>query len=122
MDYQQMTSPCGLDCFNCIGYLANEDPSYIPVIANALNITVEQAEKAVCKGCRNQNGKIPFAPMKCNVYPCIESKDISFCYECSDFPCDHLHPYADQASTARVARSARAQVRRFFYSVKHTNL
>jgi hypothetical protein len=98
MDYKQMTAPCGLDCFNCIGYLANEDPKWIPLIANTLNISQEQAEKAVCKGCRNQKGKIPFAPMVCNVYPCVKNKEISFCYECPDFPCDHLHPYADQAS------------------------
>ncbi|WP_104371761.1 DUF3795 domain-containing protein [Desulfocucumis palustris] len=98
MDYKQITAPCGMDCFNCIGYLANEDPKWIPEIANTLNISVEQAEKAVCKGCRNQNGKIPFLPMECNVYPCIKRKSISFCYECHEFPCDHLHPYADQAS------------------------
>lgn len=32
MDYQKMTEPCGLDCFNCIGYLANEDADLIPVL------------------------------------------------------------------------------------------
>lgn len=98
MDYKQMTAPCGLDCFNCIVCLANEDPKWIPVIAKALNISSEQEEKIVCKGCRNQNGKIPFLSMECNVYPCVKSKNISFCYECPEFPCDHLHPYADQAS------------------------
>jgi hypothetical protein len=25
MDYKRMTSPCGLDCFNCLMYLASED-------------------------------------------------------------------------------------------------
>ncbi|MDY7031729.1 MAG: DUF3795 domain-containing protein [Thermodesulfobacteriota bacterium] len=25
MDYAHMTAPCGLDCFNCPLYLANED-------------------------------------------------------------------------------------------------
>ena len=25
MDYKQMTAPCGLDCFNCPMYLANEN-------------------------------------------------------------------------------------------------
>ena len=37
MEYKQITSPCGLDCFNCIGYLANEDTKLIPVIVEALN-------------------------------------------------------------------------------------
>jgi hypothetical protein len=34
----------------------------------------------------------------CNVYRCISKKGIDFCFECPDFPCDHLHPYADKAS------------------------
>lgn len=97
-DYKKMTAPCGLACFNCIGYLANENPEMLSLIAKTLDIPVEKASQAVCKGCRNQNGKIPFSPMKCRVYPCAESKNILFCCECSDFPCDYLHPYADQAA------------------------
>ncbi len=97
MDFEQMTAPCGLDCFNCIGYLANEDPDMLPLIAKALHIPLEQAEKAVCKGCRNQKGKIPFIPMACRVYPCAATKQVRFCCDCDDFPCDYLHPYADQA-------------------------
>jgi hypothetical protein len=34
----------------------------------------------------------------CNVYKCIREKGINLCTECADFPCDHLHPYADRAS------------------------
>lgn len=98
MDYQQMTAPCGLDCFNCIGYLANGNPEMLPLIAKALDIPPEHAEKAVCKGCRNQNGKIPFLPTKCRVYPCSEHKKVAFCCDCPDFPCDYLHPYADKAA------------------------
>ena len=98
MDYINLTAPCGLDCFNCIGYLANTDPRMVIEISKTLNISSEQAEQAVCKGCRNQEGQIPFLPMECRVYPCSKRKNVTFCHECSDFPCDHLHPYADQAS------------------------
>jgi hypothetical protein len=34
----------------------------------------------------------------CNVHKCITKKGLSFCSDFSDFPCDHLHPYADMAS------------------------
>jgi hypothetical protein len=98
MDYRQMTAPCGLDCFNCICYLANDNPDLKPVIAAAFNISSEEAEKVVCRGCRNHGGDIPFLPVKCRVYPCVQSKHISFCCECPDFPCDLLHPYADKAA------------------------
>ena len=95
MNYEQMTAPCGLDCFNCIVYLANENQEIRSIVSEELDIPLEQI---FCKGCRNENGKCPVIPMECNVYPCAEKKGIKFCCDCSDFPCDYLHPYADQAA------------------------
>ncbi len=97
MDYRQMTAPCGLDCFNCPMYLANENEKLRTAISKNIGIPFE---KAVCKGCRNENGTIPFLGMTgpCNVYKCIEKKGLSYCCDCSDFPCDHLHPYAEMAA------------------------
>ena len=97
MDYKLMTAPCGLDCFNCPMYLAGENDEMRKVIASNMGIPFEQA---VCRGCRNESGTIAFLGMTepCNVYKCTEEKGISFCCDCSDFPCDHLHPYADKAS------------------------
>jgi hypothetical protein len=98
MDYNQMTAPCGIDCFNCPVYLARENEELRTAIARHFDIPLEHA---VCKGCRDENGTIAFLGMTepCNVYKCIEQKNISFCCDCSDFPCDHLHPYADEASS-----------------------
>jgi hypothetical protein len=97
MNYSQMTAPCGLDCFNCPLYLANENQELRSAVSKKLNIPLD---KAVCSGCRNENGTIPTFDMTepCNVYKCIRQKNIAFCSDCPDFPCDHLHPYADRAS------------------------
>ncbi len=97
MDYRQMTSPCGLDCFNCPMYLANEDMKLRENISRRLNMSPEAAR---CKGCRNEAGIIsPLGDNKpCAVYDCTIKKSIAYCYECIDFPCDRLHPYADKAS------------------------
>ena len=97
MDYERMTAPCGLDCFNCPVYLAGENERLRETMAKTLNVPFEQV---VCRGCRDENGTIAFLGMTepCNVYKCIEKKGLSFCCDCSDFPCDHLHPYADKAS------------------------
>lgn len=97
MDYKKMTAPCGLDCFNCPMYLANSNASLRQKIAENLGLPLE---KAVCAGCRHENGTIEFLGMTepCQVYRCISAKGLSFCCECADFPCDHLHPYADRAS------------------------
>ena len=98
MDYQMMTSPCGLDCFNCPVFLADEDEELRIKVAERLKIP---PEKAFCRGCRNENGTIACLNMTepCNVYKCIQKKGIDFCFDCDDFPCDHLHPYADEAKT-----------------------
>lgn len=97
MDYARMTAPCGLDCFNCPMYLANENESLRARISEKQGVPWE---KAACKGCRNEGGTIAFLGMTepCTVYRCAEGKGLRFCYECDDFPCDALHPYADGAS------------------------
>ena len=97
MDYQNMTSPCGLDCFNCPVYLANNNEKLREMVAARLNVPIE---KAVCQGCRNEAGVIAATGRNkpCYVYRCIQEKEISFCCDCADFPCDYLHPYADQAA------------------------
>jgi hypothetical protein len=97
MDYRRMTAPCGLDCFNCPMYLANDNEGLRARIAENLKLPPAQA---VCRGCRDESGTIGFLKMEtpCNVYRCIESRGHSFCSECDDFPCDHLHPYADRAA------------------------
>ena len=90
-----MTAPCGLPCFECYLYLANEDREIQAMVSKHLKIPVELA---VCKGCHDEAGKCAHLPMPCNVYPCTEKKGIKFCCDCSEFPCDHLHPYADMAN------------------------
>ena len=97
MDYRHMTAPCGLDCFNCPMYLANENERLRQAIAKNLSLAPEQAS---CQGCRTHGGAIPVLGMTepCRVFRCIQDKGIDFCCDCSNFPCDHLHPYADRAS------------------------
>jgi hypothetical protein len=94
LDYHRLTAPCGLPCFACYVFLATEHRKLQPLIGRVLGIP---PEKVVCRGCRNEQGKCGLLPMPCNVYPCAEKKGITFCCDCSDFPCDYLHPYFDNA-------------------------
>ncbi|MEA3221654.1 MAG: DUF3795 domain-containing protein [Thermodesulfobacteriota bacterium] len=97
MDYRNMTAPCGLDCFNCPMFLAKTNTELRKKIAQGMHLPME---KAVCNGCRNEKGTIGFLGMvePCSAYKCTQKRGIDFCFECPDFPCDHLHPYADKAS------------------------
>lgn len=94
MNYEQMTAPCGLACFDCVVFLANENPEMRVLVSKQFGIRLDEVG---CKGCREVEGKCPVVPMKCSVYPCAKEKGVRFCCDCPDFPCDSLHPYADQA-------------------------
>jgi hypothetical protein len=94
VDYHRMTAPCGLPCFACGLYLANSHDRLREIVSEILGIP---SEKAVCKGCRNEEGKCGHLPMECRLYPCAAERGVEFCHQCLDFPCDYLHPYADRA-------------------------
>ena len=105
MDLSELTAPCGLDCFNCPFYLANDNEEIrkqmaLRVQEYGLPLSYEAIyEKVACKGCRKRNGVPPFGTEPCKVFKCVSSNGIESCADCSDFPCDNLHPYADMAST-----------------------
>ena len=91
--------------FNCPLYLAkdNEELRKQLISGASANGFDFSNEDVVCKGCRRENGLIPVRNKlglgPCKAYKCIHfSKDIESCADCSDFPCDNLHPWADQAS------------------------
>jgi hypothetical protein len=103
-ELREMTAPCGLDCFNCCHYLANDNEELRKQIQEGIFTAGYKlsAEEAVCKGCRRESGLIPVRRIHglepCKVFKCVSSKDIESCADCSDFPCDKLHPWADRAS------------------------
>jgi hypothetical protein len=94
VDHHRMTAPCGLACFACALHLARYHPALETIISSTFGMPQEMIS---CKGCRDEGGKCGHLPMPCRVYPCAQEKGIEFCHECSDFPCDYLHPYADRA-------------------------
>lgn len=97
MDYERLTAPCGIDCFNCPAYLAKDNERLKAAMAKTMNV---DPDRVICRGCRDEGGTVSCIGMTepCNVWKCISNKEISFCSDCADFPCDHLHPYADKAS------------------------
>ena len=71
-----LIAPCGMNCGICSSYLA---------MTNSLN------EKGVkiryCEGCRPKDKKCGFIISKC---PRLKKKEIDYCYQCDDFPCELL--------------------------------
>ena len=93
---KKMTSPCGLPCFHCTAYLATKSPEVKKKLSEALNIP---EERVVCNGCRPQEGRIKLLKpdQQCKIFKCVTEKNIDFCHECDNFPCERFQPYADKA-------------------------
>ncbi len=93
MDLKRLTSPCGLDCFNCQVYEKNITDEMRNYLAGVLK---KAPDEVACKGCREQNG-CSIYPLPCATLDCVKSNKVEFCFECDKFPCDKFNPCADGA-------------------------
>ena len=71
-----LASPCGFYCGTCRHYLARDK-----------GLLKEKNLKHGCMGCRIQDKNCAFIKKDCTL---IRKKEIDFCFECKDFPCDNL--------------------------------
>ncbi len=70
----ELASFCGMNCNICSGYLAY-----------SRNIPKERGKISHCIGCGPRNKKCSFLKGRC---PYV--KDVQFCFECAEFPCESL--------------------------------
>lgn len=91
MNYKELTSPCGIDCFNCNLFESNITEDVKNMMMKA---TGKSSDEVSCKGCRKQGGCKLFSS-NCTTLDCVNEKGVQFCFECSEFPCNKLLPCAD---------------------------
>ncbi len=72
---ENLIAPCGINCGLCTAYLAYS--SNMP----------QQKGVQHCTGCRARNKNCAFIKKQC---PSKVGKQISFCFECTQFPCERL--------------------------------
>ncbi len=112
MKYEEILEflgPCGLNCKKCVFYSKGEIRQHSiklkelfgsfdnyaerfsklidPIFTNYLKFKelLEFLTHADCKGCRNQ---ICAIYPNCGVVDCYKKKDVDFCFQCEDFPCE----------------------------------
>lgn len=61
-----MFAPCGMNCKVCYKHCYHNKP---------------------CAGCLNSDKGKPEHCRKCKIKDCIKIKELSYCFECSDYPC-----------------------------------
>jgi hypothetical protein len=71
-----LAAPCGIYCGACRQYLVRKK-----------NLFEERGLKTGCQGCRIRNKNCAFIRRDC---PTLRKKEIDFCYECENFPCENL--------------------------------
>ena len=87
-------APCGTNCGECPAYKCKDNPELLEqVVAKGL-----KREDLPCPGCREHKGKCAFTDGDCETYACVQKHNVTFCYECNEFPCQYLHPCADRAN------------------------
>jgi hypothetical protein len=80
-------------------YLASTNDTFKKQLSEKLGF---ESEKVVCGGCRNIEGNCQVLKNygfsgNCKIYHCAKDHHVEFCNNCTEFPCDLLHPLADRA-------------------------
>jgi len=92
----KIIAPCGIDCFNCELYENNVTEEFQKRFASTFNVPHETIS---CKGCCEGN-KCLFLELEgksCKTLECVQSKGVTYCFECDNFPCEYLMPLAKGA-------------------------
>jgi hypothetical protein len=71
-----LIAPCGMNCGVCKSYLAY-----------SRGIPIKKGTVSHCNGCRVRNKNCAFIKRDC---PRKVGKQLNFCYECPDMPCERL--------------------------------
>ena len=108
-DAVQNLSPCGIDCGRCAdnenGEIRQLSTRLIRLLGNYERLAKLKAEKnpvfehyaqfedvlrsfsqAACSGCRGDHVLCPLDT--CRAKECQREKQIDFCFQCGDYPCD----------------------------------
>jgi hypothetical protein len=72
----EQIAPCGMNCGVCSAYLAFSH-----------SIPKKRGKITHCSGCRARKKSCAYLKMHCRP---LSSGEVSFCYECRDFPCERL--------------------------------
>ena len=87
-----MFAPCGMNCMVCYKHCYHSKP---------------------CAGCLNSDRGKPEHCRKCKIKDCIKDRGLSYCFECSDYPCKRIKSleksYNNRYQTSLMRNSALVQ-------------
>lgn len=95
---EENTAPCGLICNECSLFLVPYDQEAAKEILawfkkenwyeNDQNIEDLLKNEDYCEGCRSSRERLHWSP-NCKILKCcVDKKELKFCCECPEFPCE----------------------------------
>ena len=87
---------CGLDCSECTIFKATTDAEIAWRVADwfrkerGIDVKAEDIRCSGCRGDRTQHWSSDCRILAC----CVDGKELDFCCECEEFPCDRLEAWA----------------------------
>ncbi|MFW9919309.1 MAG: DUF3795 domain-containing protein [Candidatus Thorarchaeota archaeon] len=138
---REILAPCGLNCQKCVafkgGFIA-EASSYLkdllgnfkgyaerysrsfPEYENypSFSALLDYLSTPACDGCRN--GHCLYHGCGVATCPRIDSKEIDYCYQCDEFPCEkpQFHPDLDRRWRERNSRMSEVGVEAYYHETK----
>jgi hypothetical protein len=106
MSLKEMVAFCGLDCYECRGFLAtkeNDDQKRAKVAQEWSKLfKVEiKPEDINCEGCLSDGGRVFNYCKVCEIRKCGKEKDLKNCGYCGEYPCRKLNFIFNNAPDAK---------------------
>ena len=106
MTADRTMAACGLMCSTCNIHLAPKHPEIALKLVESFNGMWENVkpEDFSCLGCWGEDDEM-WSP-DCGIRKCcIKDKNLQYCYECQEFPCEKLKNWANKNETYMSALS-----------------
>ncbi|MFC1886036.1 DUF3795 domain-containing protein [Thermodesulfobacteriota bacterium] len=93
-DVNKLVGVCGLFCGTCPSYLAHRknDVEMLEKMSRERGYSIEELR---CDGCLSDKVAPHCADCRHGFRKCAAEKQVTWCFECTDFPCQRLRDFTD---------------------------
>jgi hypothetical protein len=98
----QRISYCGLDCFECVAYIATQegDDKKLIGLAQEWYGVEEGPDFCACDGCKPEGRKNHHCS-ECRIRVCAIERDVENCAHCSEYICEKLDEFFGEVAVAK---------------------
>ncbi len=110
---KELASTCGLFCPSCHIFIATQAKN--EELNNMATKEGVKVEEISCMGCNSENNTIKCK--SCKIRACAKEKNIEFCYECKEFPCNSFEEFQKQMPNSIEVYYAQQTIREVGFDI-----